>query len=123
MDRTDLVWSRLIPLTKEELEKLPVVAGAFRISEKSTDGKYYVIFVGSSSDIKGKLLEIISDEYNDLTLKSYLKSGKEFAFRYVGEIDDENLRSAIEKQMYKRYAPGFNKQEPISSLDIRVNLS
>jgi len=123
MERNDLKWSKLIPLTKEELEKLGKIAGAFRISEKHSDGKFYVIFVGSSSEVKKELLKITSNEYEDASLRSYLSSGKEFAFRYVGGIEDENLRKSIERQMYKQYAPDFNKQEPISPLDVKVNLS
>ena len=80
MDRTDLKWSPLTPLTETEIKKLGRTAGAFRISEKSSDGRFYVIFVGSSADIEAELLKIISPSYEQSSFKSYLSSGKEFAF-------------------------------------------
>ena len=33
------------------------------------------------------------------------------------------MQKAIEKQMYKHYAPQFNIKEPNSSLDVKANLN
>ena len=125
MESKDLKWSKLIPLNEQEVNKLnEKLAGVFRISEKNKiDGQFYVVFVSSSLNMKADLTKIISHDYSDRPLMSYLRNGNEFAFRYVGGIVEEDLRKAIEKQMYKHYAPMFNKEEPVSPLDVQVNLS
>lgn len=116
-------WSKLIPLKKEEINKLNNVAGVFRISERESDGKYYVIFVGSALNIKETLLKIISEENKNIDLKNYLKhDSTEFSFRYA-EIEDEGIRKAGAKQLFKHYVPKYNSKEPISSLDVKINLN
>lgn len=114
----NLNWSKLTLLTTEEVNRLngSIIEGVYRISKKETDGKFYVIFVGSTVDLKKELLSLLSAE------TGFLKQGGEFSFRYA-PINDENKRKAIEKQMYKQYAPPYNAKEPISSLDIKVNLT
>ncbi len=113
----NLVWSKLIPLIGEEINKLngDTIEGVFRISRKEADGKFYVVFIGSSIDIKKELLSLLAQE------TSFLKQGGDFSFRYA-PIKGELSRKAIEKQMYKQYTPQYSK-EPDSSLDIKVNLN
>lgn len=114
----NLVWSKLLPLTREEIEKLNsnVIEGVFRISKKEADGKFYVVFIGSATDLKKELDSLISQE------NSFFKQGGDFSFRYA-PIKGEEKRRAIEKQMYKQYTPQHNPKEPTSSLDIKVNLN
>ena len=117
MEHSDLIleWSKLLPLIKDEIDKLNSgLEGVYRISKKEPDGKFYVVFVGSTSDLKEELLKkLVSEEF---------KQVGEFSFRH-SSVKGEEIRKAIEKQMYKQYAPKYNFKEPNSSLDIRVNLS
>lgn len=113
----NLVWSTLIPLTSEELGKLSssTIEGVFRISKKELDGHFYVVFIGSTIDIKDELTSLLSKE------DSFLKQG-EFSFRYA-PIEGEEKRKAIEKQMFKQYVPQYNLRKPISPLEIKANLN
>jgi|SRR3989338_8869479 len=113
-----LEWSKLTPLTTEEVNKLNHngIEGVYRISKKEIDGKFYVIFVGSAINFKNELLTLLAGE------TGFLKQGGEFSFRYA-PVKGEDKRKAIEKQMYKQYAPQYNAKEPVSSLDIKVNLN
>lgn len=114
-----LKWSKLIPLSKNEVEKLSLknIQGVFRISKKEHDDKFYVVYVGSSQDLSETLLKLFSDKENN-----FLKIDGDFSFRYA-EVKSEEMRRAIEKQMYKQYVPKFNPTEPKSDLDVRVNLN
>jgi len=115
-----LKWSQLIPFTFDEVSKLAIngVAGVYRISKKEPDGKFYVVFIGSTVDLDKELLELISNKNNN-----FLKQDGEFSFRYAPVDKGEETRKAIEKQMYKQYVPKYNTKEPISSLDVKVNLN
>jgi len=114
-----LEWSRLLPLTGIEVDKLNynIIEGVYRISKKESDGKFYVIFIGSAIDLKKELLTLISEKETN-----FLKQGGELSFRYA-PVKGEETRKAIEKQMYKQYAPEYNLKEPVGSLDIKVNLN
>ena len=122
MSNIQLTWSKLIPLTGEQIEKLGDVSGVYRISKKSDDGKYYVFFVGGGENIKEKLLSHLSEKETNIRLKSFLKLGGEFVFRYT-VIAEKNIREAIEKQMYRTYQPEYNQEEPKSSLEVEANLN
>jgi len=116
----NIEWSRLFPLTEEETKKFNQgkIEGVYRISRKESDGKFYVIFVGNTMDLKQDLEKLILEKDTN-----FLKQGGEFSFRYAKVTEGEETRRAIEKQMYKKYAPEYNSKEPISSLDIKVNLN
>lgn len=116
-----LEWSTLTPYTKENIEKLKLegIEGVYRISKKEQDGKFYVILVGSATDLKAELLKLISE--NSL-FKIYFDQGGDFSFR-VASLKDEVMRKAVNKQMYKQYAPRFNTNEPDSTLDVKINLN
>ena len=113
----NLIWSTLLLLTSEEVNKLNGggIEGVFRISKKEADGKFYVVFIGSASDIKNELNLLLSKE------DGFLKQG-EFSFRYA-PIKGEEKRKAVEKQMYKQYIPQYNPKEPVSTLEVKVNLN
>jgi hypothetical protein len=112
-----LQWSILIdlPTKSEEINMLDVDGeGVFRISKKENDGQFYVIYIGSATSIKEELLRLSKD--------SFLNQGGEFSFRYA-LVSGESTRKAIEKQMYKYYAPMYNNTEPESSVVINANLN
>jgi len=113
-----LTWSKLLLLTLDEIDKLNsnIIEGVYRISKKETDGKFYVVFIGSAPDLKKELHLLLLKE------TSFLKQGGEFSFRYAPIIGNEK-RKAIEKQMYKQYLPQYNSKEPESSLDVEVNFN
>ncbi len=117
MVNTDLIlqWSRLIPFSDGDIKNASVqnVEGVFRISKKEADGKFYVVFVGNAINLQEKLLEILSTA-------EFLKQSAVFSFRYA-PVKGEEVRKAIEKQMYRQYAPKYNPIEPNSPLEIKVN--
>jgi hypothetical protein len=124
MDQQGLIlkWSKLTPLNKTEIEKITDISAVFRLSKKQpSDNKFYVFYVGSTQELKKELLKLISEDNDNALLKAFLKVGT-FAFKYA-EVKDEDIRKAVEKQMYKQYAPEFNTQEPNSPLDIKTNLN
>ena len=118
MENLDLTlqWSKLIPFTNDAIKPLlNGIEGVYRISRKEPDDKFYVVFIGSSPDLGDELSKKLSESI-------FIKQDGNFAFRYAS-IKGEEKRKAIEKQMYKQYAPQFNQTEPQSSLDIKVNLN
>ncbi len=118
-----LKWSELLQLTQGEISKLDEKPGVFRISKKNTDGKFYIVFVGSGDNLKSSLQEIQSGKIGNELLTLILAQEGQFAFKYA-EVEDVNIRKAVEKQMYNHYAPiGNQGVEPESILDIRANLS
>lgn len=122
MPKIQITWSKLIQFDKESIEKLGDGGGVYRISKKAPDGKYYVFLVGSSENIKEKLLSHISDDEKNIDLKDFLLRGGDFSFKYA-VIKEKDTREAVERQMYKRYVPEYNQEEPKSSLDIEANLN
>lgn len=133
MEKTDLIltWSKLLPLKEEEIEKLGNIGAVFRISKKQPDEKYYVCFVGSTSDLKNELSYIVGlssdgrtnyDKGNYAILKMFITQSGDFSFRYA-PVEDGLMQKAIEKQMYKHYAPEYNLKEPVSNLDVKLNLN
>jgi hypothetical protein len=111
-----LQWSKLVSLTESEIKKLPKeIESVYRISKKAPDEKFYVVFIGSGLNLEDDLRKLLSE-------KDFLKQKGEFSFRYA-PIKGEETRRAIEKQMYKQYAPTYNSKEPESSLDVRANLN
>jgi hypothetical protein len=119
MGNTDSVlkWSTLIPLVKSQVEGLSLggIEGVYRISKKENDDKFYVVLIGSATDLNTELLKQISRA-------EFSKQSGEFSFRYA-PVTGEEMRKAIEKQMYKQYVPRFNPTEPQSTLEVKVNLN
>ncbi|MEK7558958.1 MAG: hypothetical protein AAB521_01480 [Patescibacteria group bacterium] len=122
MAKIQINWSKLLPLTKTQLSTLPKTSGVYRLSRKKEDGKFYVFYVGSAGNIKEKLLNHISEQEENTRLKQYLNQGGEFRFKYA-EVQDQNFREAIEKQLYRHYLPELNAEEPKSTLDIEANIN
>jgi len=120
MPKIEIKWSKLLPLKKDEIDKLETFGGVYRLSKKKEDQKYYVFYVGSAEHLKARLLSHINDEKN-ARLKQYLIQG-DFSFRYA-PVPDKSIRESIEKQLYKHYLPELNSEEPKSSLDIEANLN
>src|SRR6185503_20475629 len=99
--------------------KLDGVEGVYRVSKKEPDGKFYVVYIGSAPDLKSELLKLISESS---PFQTYYSQGGDFSFRYA-PLAGEEMRKAVEKQMYKQYAPRFNSREPISPLEVKANLN
>jgi hypothetical protein len=114
-----LEWSKLLFLTTNEVENSNIkdVEGVYRISKKETDGKFYVVYVGSTMDLETELKKIISGD--DV---AFTKQGGEFSFRYA-PLKGDDVRKGVEKLMYKYYAPVNNVEEPVSTLIINTNLN
>lgn len=122
MEQLALNWSKLLSLKEDDIKKIENTPAVFRFSKKGSDGKFYVFFVGSTANLKDELSKLISDKNENTSLKVYLAQGGDFSFRYA-LVEDENIRKAVEKQMYKHYAPELNTKEPSSPIEVKVNLS
>ena len=116
-----LEWSTLIPLVKKGIEELKLdgVGGVYRISKKESDGKFYVVLVGSAKELRAELLKLISE---NTAFKAFYDIGGDFSFRFA-PLQNEEEQKAVEKQLYKQYAPRFNTEEPSSLIDVKVNLN
>ncbi len=119
MPKIEIVWSKLLPLKNDEINKLEKFSGVYRLSKKKDDSKYYVFFVGSAEDIKEKLLSHISTDTD--RVKAHIAQ-EDCSFRYA-RVTDKGIREAIERQLYRHYLPELNPEEPKSSLDIEANLN
>jgi excinuclease UvrABC nuclease subunit len=122
MENWTLTWTGLIPLNETSIEEIPEnLPGVYRLSYKDTDGNYYVFYVGQSENIKKRLLEHISNSESNVCMRNYINS-KECIFRYA-KVNNDYVRNAAEKQMYKHYEPTCNEKEPEGREDVQVNLN
>lgn len=120
MENWTLTWTKLIPLNKKSVDSVASgLSGAYRMSYKSNDGNYYVFYVGKAEDIKQRLSEHLSSETNDCIKNRF--DNYDCFFRYA-IVEDERVRAATEKQMFKQYQPLCNEKEPEGPDDIKVNL-
>lgn len=122
MENWILTWTKLQPLNASSVNAIENnLAGVYRLSYLNTpDNKYYVFYVGQSTDIKKRLLEHLSGETNE-KIKVYLNTYKCY-FR-LAQISADYIRNAAESQMYKHYEPPCNDVAPVGRDDVRVNLT
>ncbi len=112
----------MTPLTEQSVKKLlSGIGGVYRLSYKSSDGNYYVFYVGQAEDIKERLIQHLSANEMNECIKNYLKTEDCF-FRYA-KITRQSLRDATERKAYREYGPKCNYQEPSGELDVDVNLT
>lgn len=122
MESFPIVWTSLIELQKAGINNIPDnLSGAYRLSYKHENNNIYVFYVGQSPDIKSQLESFISNNLNDVCIKNFISSKKCF-FRY-SKIDQEDIRKATVRAMYKRYIPTCNDKLPEGREDIIINLS
>ena len=120
METWTLSWSKLLPLNKENIEKLDKnIAGVYRISREE-ESKTIVFFISETKDLKNDLLNILntgSNECVDATVKSY-----SCYFRY-SIIEEINVIEATLRKMYKVYQPQCNQNDIQAGENIEVNLN
>lgn len=122
MESWTISWTKLTSLTEQSIEVLSAgIGGVYRLSYKSSDGNYYVFYVGQAEDIKERLLQHLSASEMNECIKNYLRTEDCF-FRYA-KITRQYLRDATERKAYGEYGPKCNYQEPSGSLEIDVNLT
>lgn len=122
MESWTLTWTKLTTLTEQSVKRLPIsIGGVYRLSYKSSDGNYYVFYVGQAEDIRERLLQHLSASETNDCIKSYLRTENCF-FRY-SKITKQYLRDATERKAYREYGPKCNYQEPAGRLDIEINLT
>ena len=122
METWKLTWTKLNPFNKESIDSLSDdIAGIYRLSYESDDGKFYVFYVDQCENLKKKLLEYLEGKKIDICISNYLLKKKCF-FRYE-KVAEEDIRRAAKKQMYKKYEPICNEIEPEGEEGIRVNLT
>jgi excinuclease UvrABC nuclease subunit len=113
MPDLNLTWSKLKILSSVEVQKIPEGGGVYRLSYDPGGGKRYVFYVGSSNDIKSKILEHIKNSEENVCIKNYMRKYLCF-FRYA-LIENEEQRSGVERQLYLKFRPKCNFQEPQGS--------
>ena len=117
-----LNWSKLLPLTEANLEQIGNIPAVFRVSKKSPDGNFYVVFVGSTATLQDELKAIQNGTIVNTILQAYVLQTADLSFRYA-PLASEQTRKAVEKQMYRHYAPEANQEEPKSLIDVKANLN
>ncbi|OGK16583.1 hypothetical protein A2774_03145 [Candidatus Roizmanbacteria bacterium RIFCSPHIGHO2_01_FULL_39_12c] len=122
MENWTLTWTRLTSLNEETINAIESgLPGVYRLSYKSLqDGSYYVFYVGRAEDLKQRLLAHLSPTEENVCIKNYLEQFDCY-FRYA-IVENEKVRGAAEKQMFKQYQPVCNISEPDGPEDIQVNL-
>lgn len=122
MEKWTLTWTKLTALDNQKIAEIPdSLPGVYRLSYKHDDGNYYVFYVGQSEDIKTRLQAHLSSSEPNVCIKNY--SGTKACFFRYAQVARDYVRSATERQMYKRYQPSCNDQEPQGRDDVEVNLA
>ena len=121
MENKNITWSNLAFLTQDIIDKIDSnTPGAYRLSYKDVDEKFYVFFVGQSDDIKQSLSTHLSGDEENICVKNFVAT-KKCAFKY-SKIEDSDIRQATLREAYKLYQPTCNSGMPDGRDDIIVNL-
>jgi len=115
MPRWILTWSKLLNLEPlSSLLYVPEVAGVYRLSYRSSDGKIYVFYVGKATNLKRRINQHLSPEENNLCIKKMLTNYSCFV-RYA-RVENENIRDGAEAFLYSYYSPSCNIDEPLGKI-------
>lgn len=121
MESWTLSWSKLLELSTESVNGLPNgLTGVYRLSREEGD-KRIVFYVGDSENIKGDLLNFLSENSSSECVKATTSSYKCY-FRY-SLIKEQEVRNAAVRKMFKVYQPTCNSEEPMGGDDIDVNIN
>lgn len=121
MEKIDLIWSQLAPLTKESIEaSKSALAGVFRLSYLHDDKKIYVFYVNQSENIYNTLLEILKEPNNDCV--KFHVTTKQSYFKFAA-VEQKNIRELVFHQIYKFYQPSCNEPISVSEDKIQVNVN
>jgi excinuclease UvrABC nuclease subunit len=113
-----LTWSKLIPLTYDEIQRVSDLGGVYRLSYLSADKSYYVFYVGKAESLKKRILNHIGNLEENTCIRSYIKKYPCY-FRFA-VIAGEHERSGAERQLFLKFSPKCNLQEPDGPL-ITIN--
>jgi len=120
MENWTLVWTKLTEFNETNIKSIPEEPGVYRFSYKKDD-KYYVFYVGQSDNIRKKFLEHMSPIESNEEIKSYIAEKKCY-FKYA-KVTEEDIRKAVERQLYKHFDPKGNKIMPDGRDDVTVNIN
>lgn len=115
-------WSSLIELTKETLAELPEQPGIYRLSYKSDEDKYYVFYVGTTTNLKTSIINHTEEKEDNVCIKARLSRGR-CAVKY-SVVENESVRASGLWQAYKFYQPSCNQtavQHPGGDIVINLN--
>ena len=107
-----LNWSKLILLNEKNVSSVlgEGDSGIFRISTKGEDGKYSVVFVGESGDMKKRLMQVLSKGEPNQSLKLTVQKMPVY-FKYsIVQYEDER-KNAVHT-MFHHFNPECNDIEP-----------
>lgn len=122
MENWKLIWTKLVPLNDEEINKIPENSkGVYRLTfHNAVDDKYYVFYVGTADNLKEKLRSHLN-ETDILCIRNYIDTKKCF-FRY-SIITEEYVRNAAARRVYKYFEPPCNTTEIEGRDDIEINVN
>ena len=102
----NLNWYKAFP---SELKNVPEKSGVYVISVLLKVGKFAVVYVGQSSNLKNRIETHFSENETNIGLKEYVKKPYSFKISYA-EVSESEL-DGIEKFLIHHYNPKFNIQE------------
>ena len=114
-----LDWSKLIPLTYKEIQKITASSGVYRLSYTPDNGdNYYVFYVGKADNLKDRLLQHIGNLEDNTCIKDYIRKYS-CSFK-IAEISDAKIMANIERQLFSKFTPRCNFKEPEGEI-IEIN--
>lgn len=124
VEEKTLVWSLAVPLTHEEVQKIPRSPGVYRLSYRSlADSQLYVFYVGKARDLHDRILSHMGDSGDNTCIKNYLIKYPCFV-RFAVVEGDDLVRAAIEYDLYHHFKkPRCNLQAPeASTISVKANI-
>jgi len=118
METWILHWSSLQPLERNNVLTVPETGAVYRLSYRSSDGNYYVFYVGQASNLRERLLSHFPELETNFCIGNKLQNFQ-CSFRYA-LVNNAQVRSGAEKALFQHFLPECNTQLPPGP-DISIN--
>lgn len=117
----NITWSPFRDAYDETVVKqnVPTDAGVYLLWVKQKDGKWRCFYVGQASDLEQRLLDHLSAEEPNKSLKTHVADNV-CGFEYA-TVSRQSDRDGIEKYLYDHFSPECNEVDPGGD-PITVNL-
>ena len=119
MEKIDLKWSLLLPLTENFINTVTdSIAGVYRLSARHSDSSIYVFYVGNDTDIKSVLLKHLNKTDGNQCIVNQITLNMCF-FKYA-KVENSVVRDLAFKQLCKVYHPTCNSIQQFVTEDVAI---
>ena len=102
-------FSDLHPYDRDTVRSIaPHSAGVYRLSQRGSDSKFYVFYVGQGEDLADRLMDHLQDSEPNPCITSSV-SGGDCAFRYI-TVPRKADRDTLESQQISEFGPRCNRR-------------